>query len=198
MLLATCLAAVAVPAGAVETVRTYGTYSIDGVTLEQIERQLESRGPHVDTTGHNHAGATRMRFTTLLRYARDGNRCRIARADVTLKVKVILPRWRPRGKVEPEVRIIWDTLAEDIRNHEETHVMIAKNHARELERALRDLFAERSCDMLAARARATTAAVLEKHGREQARFDRVEKINFADRFQRLLNYRLERMAAGRK
>ena len=77
-----------------------------------------------------------MQFNTSSATAESKGYCRISEATVTVKAKVILPSWRQRGKAEQDVRLIWDTLSSDIKRHEEGHVMIAKNHARELEQKL--------------------------------------------------------------
>jgi predicted secreted Zn-dependent protease len=134
-----------------------------------------------------------MQFTTHTTYSREPGRCRVSKARTVLKVEVILPRWRPRRKPEADMRIIWDTLASDIRRHEGQHTDIAKNYARKLEQSIEALGPADTCDEMAAKVKKTTDMVLEEHDREQQRFDRVENINFEDRFQRLLDYRLKRM-----
>jgi predicted secreted Zn-dependent protease len=108
-------------------------------------------------------------------------------------VEVILPRWRPRRKPEADMRIIWDTLSSDIRRHEGQHTDIAKNYARKLEQSIQALGSAGDCAEMSARVKKTTANVLDEHDRAQQQFDRVESINFEDRFQRLLDYRLQRM-----
>ena len=45
-----------------------------------------------------------MEFTTKLGYAESKGYCRIVEATVSVKAKVILPRWRQRGKAEQDVR----------------------------------------------------------------------------------------------
>ncbi len=196
LLLAVCLVFAAIPAGAVDLVKSYSYFTVDGATLDELDRQLQSRGPEVQTSGHKHPGATRMQFISRLSYAESSGSCRVAKAKVILKVEVILPRWRPRGKPEQDVRIIWATLSDDIKRHEEMHVDIARNHARELEQALKSLGPEKNCAAVAENVKAATAAILKKHDLAQIRFDRIENINFESRFQRLLDYRLQRMEGG--
>ena len=100
-------------------------------------------------------------------------------------------------RAEKEVRLIWDTLARDIKRHEESHLSIAKNHGRRLEDRLKALPRRRRCAVLAAEVEKTTARVLAEHDAAQEHFDRVESINFESRFLRLLRYRLEQIEAGR-
>lgn len=189
------LALVACPASAATVAKSYSYFTVRGTTYDQIEDELAKRGPHVSSTGNRHPGATRMAFTTKIGYAQDGSYCRIASATTTVKVQVILPKWRPRRKAEPDVRLFWDTLFADIKRHEEQHVDIAKAHARELETKLKAVGRQKSCEIAQAKVKRVTEAALAKHDRAQAQFDRVETINFESRILRLLRYRIEQSQA---
>ncbi|RWK08482.1 DUF922 domain-containing protein [Mesorhizobium sp.] len=187
----------AMPASAANLVKTYSYFSVGGRTLDDIEKQLTKNGPEVKSTGSRHPGATQMAFTTRVSYAQTASSCRIANAQVTVKVKVILPEWRRPRKADPEVRLFWDTLSADIKRHEERHVEIAKNHARELEDALRATYPQTTCEAAKAKAAEISATVLAKHDRAQVQFDRVEGVNFESRIIRLLRYRMQRIQSGR-
>jgi predicted secreted Zn-dependent protease len=191
MAVSTCIAAEAASVS-----RTFTYFSIGGTTLEEIEQELARRGPQLDRAGPRHPGATRMEFTMRVTYGERGSRCSVIDANVSVKADMILPRWRKRNGSEREVRMVLDTLAADIKRHEESHVVIARNHAREMEDALKRIRNERDCDTAARKVQETNARILEKHDREQARFDRVEARNFESRMLRLLRYRLERIEAG--
>lgn len=181
------------PVQAADVVKTYSYFNIGGRTLEEIEAELNRRGPQVNKTGKRHPGATRMEFTSRLGYGEKGGTCRIVTASVSVKASVILPRWRKQRGADQDVGLIWDTLASDIKRHEESHIVIAKNHARELEQELKQLRQEKTCAQVAAKAKLLSEKVLAKHDRAQAEFDRVEGINFESRILRLLKYRMERM-----
>lgn len=191
------VAVAATPALSASISRTFSYFSIGGNTLEEIEKQLDARGPHVSSTGRRHPGATQMEFTTRLGYGESKGRCRIVSADVRVKAKVILPRWRNRKSAEQDVRLIWDTLERDIKRHEESHLGIAKNYARDLERSLQRLRSMPTCALMAQKAQETTRRVLAEHDAAQDRFDRIESKNFESRILRLLNYRLQQIQAGR-
>ena len=181
-LLATLLlATLASPAGAATVAKTYSYFWIGGSTLEEIQRQLDVRRPKVKTTGHRHPGATQMEFAGRVAYAPTGDSCKVAKAAVTVKARIILPRWRRPGRAEADVALIWDTLASDIKRHEESHVVIAKNHARELEQALLAIGKQPDCKTAQARAKDVSQKILARHDRAQVEFDRVEGINFERR-----------------
>lgn len=197
MILAAVLGGAILPAGAASLSKTYSYFTIGGQTLDDIEEELAIRGPQLKSTGKRHPGATRMEFTTRIGYGEVKDYCRVAEARVTVKANVILPRWRQRAKAERDVRLIWDTLSADIKRHEESHVVIAKNHARELEEALKALPRQKSCALVAEKVKALTASVLKKHDEAQDRFDRIEGKSFEKRMMRLLEYRLQQIEAGR-
>ena len=196
LLCALMLALVATPATAANLVKTYSYFSVGGRTLDDIQKQLSRNGPEVKSTGSRHPGATQMAFTTRISYAQSAESCRIADAAVTVKVKVILPEWRRPRKSDPDVRLFWDTLAADIKRHEERHVEIAKNHARLLEDALKASPAQKTCEQAKAKAASIQAGELARHDQDQGRFDRVEGANFESRILRLMRYRMERVEAG--
>ena len=191
------IALLAGPASSASIVKSYNYFSIGGNTLDEIQQELDRRGPKLNSTGRRHPGATLMEFKTRLSYGENRGRCRVVEAIVEVNAKVILPRWRSRRRSDGETQLIWDTLSSDIKRHEESHVIIAKNHARELEKALLALRPQRDCGSTASKAKETTQRILSKHDAAQAKFDRIEGINFERRILRLLEYRMERAAAGR-
>ena len=191
------LASATVPSTAASLSKTYSYFTISGTTLDQIEAELQSRGPQVKSTGRRHPGATRMEFTTKLGYASNRGYCRVAEAHVSVKARVILPRWRQRGKADEDVRLVWDTLSSDIKRHEEGHVVIAKNYAAEIEQKLKALDRQKTCEIAAQKAQLIADKILDKHDKAQEQFDRVEGINFENRLLRLLRYRMERLGEGR-
>jgi predicted secreted Zn-dependent protease len=197
-LTALLVAGIVLPAAGASVNKTYSYFSIGGRTLEEIETELAKRGPHVKSTGKRHPGATQMEFTTRLAYAESAGSCTIVRASVNVRAKMILPRWRQRARADRDTTVIWDTLSADIKRHEESHVVIAKNHARELEQALKASGRQKNCSIAATKAKATSEKILARHDRAQDEFDRVEGINFESRIIRLLHYRMERIAATRK
>lgn len=198
-LLLSLLAALVIagPAGASSVERSYNYFTIGGSTLAEIEEELNRRGPMVGTTERRHPGATRMQFATRVSYGGSDGRCGVIDASVELNANMILPRWRITRDAGMETRIIWDTLAADIRRHEEAHVVIARNYAREMEAALKAVRNERDCEAAEARAEKIRTEILRRHDEAQVEFDRIEAINFERRMLRLLDYRLERMEDGR-
>lgn len=177
--------------------RTYNYFSIGGTTLGEIEAELQRRGPKLDSTGSRHPGATRMEFNTRVGYREADDHCEVVEAVVSIDADVFLPRWRNRKSAEFDTALMWDTLSADIKRHEEGHIVIARTNAGRMERELLRVRGE-SCEAAAQEVAAINARILAEHDREQARYDRIENINFESRMLRLLDYRLERIMKARE
>lgn len=170
--------------------KTISYFSIGGKTATDLDRELQKRGPMLSSTGARHPGATRIRFGGDVTYVQADGRCRIGNARVTVTTKIFLPKWKYRSSAPHNLALLWDTLAADIRRHEERHAEIARTHAREMERALLALPSTRDCATLQERVSRISAEKVDSHDRDQARFDRIEAANFEDRMIRLLKARM--------
>jgi predicted secreted Zn-dependent protease len=183
--------AVAQPAVADTIVHKTITYfSIGGTTAADLDHEMMTRGPISSVTGRRHPGATRIKFSGNATFIGKNGRCRIGGAKVTLSTRIMLPRWSNRRKATPQLGLIWDTLASDIRRHEERHAEIARNHARDFEKQILALPSASSCAILKAKVGEITRQAMEDHDKDQKRFDKIEAVNFENRMIRLLKYRI--------
>ena len=179
------------PASAATLSKTYAYFSVHGKTAEQLENEMAKRGPRVGGSLLGHPGAAELRFSGKIDYAEADGSCRVKSARFHVRAKISLPRWSDRQRGDRDLVFVWDTLARDIKRHEEQHVIIAKRHARQIEQAILALPAARDCKTLEAKAGKITDRILDEHDRAQARFDRAEAANYESRLQRLLRYYAE-------
>lgn len=185
------IAAASVPAPAETIIHKSVTYfSIGGRTATELDREMMRRGPFSRTTGRRHPGATQIKFNGSATFIRKNGRCVIGGAKVSLSTKLMLPRWTNRKRANREMGLIWDTLASDIKRHEERHAEIARTHARELEKTILGLSAAGDCPTLKARVNRVSQEAMIAHDKDQLRFDRIESVNFENRMIRLLKYRI--------
>ncbi|KPF43840.1 DUF922 domain-containing Zn-dependent protease [Rhizobium sp. AAP43] len=193
VLMIACLVLAVSPAARAETVvrKTITYFDIGGRSAADLDAELSRKGPLTQSTGGRHPGATQIRFGGDVTYAHSAGRCAIDDATVTLKTKLILPRWKNRRRANADLGLIWDALSADIKRHEERHAEIAKQHAYELERRLKRLRPEVDCDRLQDRVSLVTEEVTQAHDRAQMTFDRIESKNFEDRMIRILRYRAQ-------
>lgn len=181
-------------ASASKIYRTNQFYTISGNTAVEIDRSLSRLGPFIKTTGSRHLGATNLKFISDIRIEQQGRYCKVVKARIDIQAKILLPRWKQRNTTSsPELALIWDVLYSDIRRHEESHVIIARAHASEIEYALRSLYYRRNCNDLENDVNKVITRIMADHDRAQAYYENVETINFEKRFTRLLDYRLEQI-----
>lgn len=173
--------------------RSLSYFTIGGVTPLEIEQQLLKLGPQINGSSTRHPGATRMEFTSRIVYAKLPGDCRISQATVAIKATVTLPRWRRKASADVGSRLFWDALSTDIVRHEEAHLVIARNFARQLERGLVDLRGEANCTEMATTAQALQDRILSRHDAEQQRFDRIEAKSLDRRLLAKLKRRIDQM-----
>jgi len=77
--------------------------------------------------------------------------------------------------------MIWDALSSDIRRHEERHAEIARNQARIMERQILALPPQSTCERMQELVTDVSTRGIDEHDRLQARFDRIEAVNFQNR-----------------
>ncbi|UVC10903.1 DUF922 domain-containing protein [Rhizobium sp. TH2] len=191
VIVALALSAIALPAASETIIRKSITYfSIGGSTASDLDREMSRRGPLSQTSGRRHPGATQIKFNGSATFIGKDGRCHIGGAKVSLSTKLVLPRWSNRRKATKEMALLWDTLASDIKRHEERHAEIARTHARQLEKTIVALPTTRDCATLKARVNRVSQEALIAHDKDQQRFDRIEAANFENRMIRLLRYRV--------
>ncbi|WP_159948043.1 DUF922 domain-containing protein [Rhizobium sp. 18065] len=169
-------------------------FHIGGKTAAEIDEELTRKGPMTQMTGNRHPGATQIRFGGDLTYIRKGERCAIEDARVTLDTKIILPRWKNRKRATKELGFIWDALSADIKRHEERHAEIARQYARDLEKALKRLPTQDNCDKMQDKVAEVTDRITLAHDEAQMKFDRIEAKNFQNRMARILRYKSGRVS----
>ena len=169
-------------------------YTISGTTPTQLDKALTRKGPYVKNTGMHHPGATTISFKPQLKLIKQGDYCKVATVQVDVYAKMSLPRWKQRATTKSvEMALIWDTLSRDIKRHEESHIVIARAHASKIEQAVRQLPAQRDCDTLRKNIEQTSEEILQSHEEAQKHFDKVEAINFEQRFSVLLKTRIKQL-----
>ncbi|MBV2183745.1 MAG: DUF922 domain-containing protein [Rhizobium sp.] len=182
------------PVANAETIvrKSISYFQIGGTTAEDLDRELERRGPVTRTSGSRHPGATQIKFGGELSYVQSAAQCRLGDINVTLTTRIILPKWKNRKKAHGDLALIWDALSSDIKRHEERHAEIAQQHARKLERTLKRLRPQRNCEIMQAKVAEATDKLISAHDAAQMNFDRVEAVNFDKRMIRILEYRAKR------
>ncbi|WP_342453227.1 DUF922 domain-containing Zn-dependent protease [Jiella mangrovi] len=167
-------------AGAASIKEKTSYFAVRGATLDELDRDLNRRGPFVSETGIRHPGATEVKFDGKVTYKATADGCAVDKTNLSLDLEMTLPRWVQSKRASAHTRLIWDTLEKDIRRHEQRHAAIAKNWLKRMESAIRNLRTEPTCPAMEAMVNTVTQRYLAGHERAQIEFDTIEgrEVNF--------------------
>ncbi|HWU63200.1 MAG TPA: DUF922 domain-containing protein [Ensifer sp.] len=182
------LVALAALAEADTSVRKSTVYfTVRGKTASQLDNALMRSGPQAGMS--RHPGAAQIKFSGDVKYRETKGSCSVGAARVNLNLKLILPNWGDRNGAPRGLAVLWDSLAGDIKRHEERHAEIATEHAHRLEQAIKSLPAQKTCGEMQALVERTTDKEIALHDADQRHFDEVEMANFEARVMRLVRER---------
>ncbi|GGD18094.1 DUF922 domain-containing Zn-dependent protease [Aureimonas glaciei] len=178
--------AVVLPASAADIRQKTTYFTVRGATLEELDRDLDRKGPLMSATGSRHPGATTVKFGGKVTYKPEDGSCHVDSTALTLHVTETVPKWARPKAATATTAIIWKTLSDDIARHEAQHANIARGYVKKMESALRNLAPEPDCDAMQARVDAVSARYLAWHQQAQAQFDVMEGREMNMRLRRLL------------
>jgi predicted secreted Zn-dependent protease len=136
---------------------TVAYYDIAARTEPEIVKELNAKGP-TGADGKINWGMTQWSAGWDLRTRQVGNgHCIVDRADLSLNILIVLPRWTPAADVPPTVVEKWKRMSSALERHEQEHA----THGREAIAAVASLMrSDRHADSCKALRRA-----VEKEGR---------------------------------
>src|SRR5690606_22966323 len=122
-------------------------YDVRGSTIEELRREVYSRGPY-DSTGQRFAGWAEWRIRWWFDREQVPQGCKISRAVTETDIEYTLPRWVDADNAQPELRKRWNRFLEALTLHEQGHGELARALAAEIEFAIRNLPPEPTCEEL--------------------------------------------------
>ncbi|MCP1199297.1 DUF922 domain-containing protein [Notoacmeibacter sp. MSK16QG-6] len=150
-------------------------YEISGKSSEELDREIDRKGPKTHR-GKAIATAAISMKPLALDLDRRGGRCSIRRAKFGIDANITLPRWREEALTKDRnLRRNWKGFAAYARAHEKAHVEIAKAFVRLLEKELEAIPPQPTCEALKAQSRKITKRLGRLHEKAQNAFDASEK-----------------------
>ncbi len=136
---------------------------VGGTTLEQVVNELSKKSS-------SEIGTTTIEFIPRVSVVDSSGECRVERAFVKYDVEVVLPRFSESRQMDPDERAILREVRLLTRDIARTHREIAKYHAQEIGRQLRNLPPERTCKRLLAAAKRTVQKGYRAYDKDRIRF----------------------------
>lgn len=117
-------------------------YPIQGDSVRQIRDQLQNHGPWSAGAGH---GRTRSEFELRTELEPGEGSCRLAGAELSLRITTTLPQWQPGPSASDALHAHWTVALERLMRHEDGHRRHAIEAVHELRRSLLHISAKQSC-----------------------------------------------------
>lgn len=136
-----------------ETKFTVITYTVAGKTLDDISKALDEQAmPDSHEPGSRYYARTDWYLTGDWSWKTSPSGCEVANAQVKVVVTMTVPSL-VAGEVAPDVQKRWDGFIENTIAHENGHVKLAYDGARNYQRELDTLAPAANCDILSNRLR---------------------------------------------
>jgi predicted secreted Zn-dependent protease len=155
--------------------QTTATYDIRGTSIRELKAAMREHGP--SSTGSNSTdrniiivGQTSTTFSWSFQSVKERDGCFPRNITITLEARVLIPLWTDKLLATYPLQDEWDRYRVDVERHEQRHVEIAYDSARELERGLAAARSEK-CEDLKTAMRAIADGHLEKNRQKQREFD---------------------------
>jgi len=114
-----------VVAGAEPETITY--YAVKGRTLDELRREVFSRGPYDHTKGQRFAGWTSWQIKWWLEHrADDTNTCSVTGARTETHDTYTLPQWSDENSASEDLRQTWRRFVDALVDHEKGHGRLAR------------------------------------------------------------------------
>jgi Predicted secreted Zn-dependent protease len=123
-------------------------YDVRGSSIDELRRDVFSRGPYDERNGQRYAGWAewRIQWSFDRRVVPQG--CAVSRAATETHVQYTLPRWVDADKAPAELRKRWREFVEALMQHELGHGQLARELADRIEFAIESLPPEPTCEEL--------------------------------------------------
>lgn len=141
-------------------------YEIRGTTWEALRREIDSKGPQ----GWSGMASSRIGYEVKTRP--DGAGCAVASVQARAETRVRLPTWGNRFEGPLPLQAHWDAVYRSLDLHERGHVAINVEGARDLERSLKEIPPQPTCEAVLAEAKRRAQLLWNGVAQRQSEYDR--------------------------
>lgn len=130
---------------ATETIKYY---DVRGASIDELRRDVFSRGPYDERNDQRYAGWAEWRIEWSFDRREVPQGCAVNQASTKTHIKYTLPRWVDVDKAPAELRDRWQEFVEALTYHEFGHGRLARELAERIEFAIGSLPPEPTCEEL--------------------------------------------------
>ncbi|MEM7302240.1 MAG: DUF922 domain-containing protein [Pseudomonadota bacterium] len=149
-------------------------YAVRGKDGPSIFREIVRKGARANGSRHAIASAHMRLQISNVQMKSVGNRCRVHKYKMQLRIKYVYPKWRVARRASKAVKSKWAVFYRELQRHEKTHGRIARQHATALEKEIKKASSRttRRCHLLDRKLAKLVRNYEKRHERAQNQFDR--------------------------
>lgn len=141
-------AAQTVVVGGSKAIEKTTLYDVAGATLDEVRREVFTRGPYDTNKGMHFAGWTEWRIQWWFDRQDVPQGCAVRKAATETYINYTLPRWADADRAPAEVQRAWNRFVVALTLHEQGHGRLARELADKLKFAIESLPPEPDCKQL--------------------------------------------------
>lgn len=143
-------------------------YEIRGESFEDLKREFAAKGRH------GYAGSTMAEVTYRFKSQKGDGECRVTEVRASCDSRIKLPNWLNLPKAPAPMQARWKVAFDDLKKHEQGHVNICVEVAKEVERALWATPVGNDCYLVDLNARNRAAKIIATMNDLQTAYDQCE------------------------
>lgn len=143
-------------------------YEIRGESFEDLKREFAAKGRH------GYAGSTMAEVTYRFKSQKSDGECRVTEVRASCDARIKLPNWLNLPKAPAPMQERWKLAFDDLKKHEQGHVKICAEVAKDVERALWATPVGNDCYLVDLNARNRATKIIATMNDLQAAYDQCE------------------------
>jgi predicted secreted Zn-dependent protease len=153
-----------------KTTTDFVYYEINGATPGDLRAQMNQFGP-TDSNGRRFDGRTDWYINWHYAYEASSSDCKIANAEVDVKITFTLPHWNQPGNISPALVEKWNKYMAALQKHEDGHKDNAVSSGQEILQAFKALPAYPDCDQVKQNVSATGQRIIKQANQKDLDYD---------------------------
>ena len=127
---------------------TFNYYEVDARSLEELRREVYTRGPHDRASNQRFAGWTSWQIRWWVDHLFLDSGCHVAKATTQTHVTYTLPHWRNASDAPLDLQQSWHRFVSALTEHEYGHGQLARELGGRIQIAIEGLPPQPTCQAL--------------------------------------------------
>ena len=148
------------------------TYEVNGLTVQEVRKQIDQLGPMHPTEKKRYDGITLWDLKWKYQISRRGKIWIVTSRSVRLNIKVSVPKWVNRDEASPLAQRQWKIYQSNLVRHEQGHVNIAISAANAVDKYIGAYSSASSLEQMRVSIERNTKPILDRFRKYDLNYDK--------------------------